>query len=145
MYDLLRALGSAFCDIAHETPGAICYRLWDLHFFDITHETEGTMFYGHCVLRFVIWVRFVTGIVSVSCDITHEKGGTIVRGIGFSLLRYHPRYKGYDVLQSLGSASCDITHETTGTICYGHWVLRLVISHSRQGVRFVTGMGFCVL
>ena len=41
------------------------------------------------------------------------------------------------MLRALGSASCDITHETGGTICYGHWVLRLVISQTRQGVRFV--------
>ena len=60
------------------------------------------------------------------------------------------------------SGSCDITHETGGTICYGHWflrlvishtrqggticdrhwVLRLMISHTRQGVRVVTGIGF---
>ena len=37
---------------------------------------------------------------------------------------------------------CD---ETGGTICYGHWVLHLVVSHTRQGVRFVTGIGFCIL
>ena len=43
------------------------------------------------------------------------------------------------------SASCDITHETRGTICYGHEVLHLVIAHTRQGVRFVTGIGFCIL
>ena len=43
------------------------------------------------------------------------------------------------MLRALRSASCDIIHETRGTICYGHWVLRLVISHTRQGVRFVTG------
>ena len=49
------------------------------------------------------------------------------------------------MLRALGSASCDITHETGGTICCGHWVLRLVISHTRQGVRFVTGIEFCVL
>ena len=77
------------------------------------------------------------------------------------------------MLWALGSASCDITHETRGTICYGHWVLRLVISHTdkrcdllqalgsascdithelrsticgtREGVRFVSGIGFCVL
>ena len=48
------------------------------------------------------------------------------------------------MLPVLGSASSDITHETGGTIFYGHWVLRLVISHARQGVRFVTGIGFCV-
>ena len=40
--------------------------------------------------------------------------------------------RGYDLLRALGSASCDITHETGSTICDGHWVLRLVISHTRQ-------------
>ena len=49
------------------------------------------------------------------------------------------------MLQALRSSSCDIIHETGGTVCYGHWVLRLVISHTRQGVRFVAGVGFCVL
>ena len=71
----------------------------------------------------------------------------------------------YDLLRALGSAFCDIAHETGGTICYGHWVLRLVLSHTRQGftscaghwvlrlvisqtrqaVSFVRGIGFCVL
>ena len=37
------------------------------------------------------------------------------------------------MLRASGFASCDITHETDGTICYGHWVRRLVISHTRQG------------
>ena len=46
--------------------------------------------------------------------------------------------------RALGSASCDITDETAGTICYGHWVLRFVIPHTRKRVRFVTGIGFCV-
>ena len=41
------------------------------------------------------------------------------------------------MLRALVTASCDITHETGGTSCYGHWVLCLVISHTRQGVRFV--------
>ena len=45
------------------------------------------------------------------------------------------------MLRALGSASRDITHETGGTICYGHWVLRPVISHTRQGVRFVRALG----
>ena len=45
--------------------------------------------------------------VTISCDIRHETGIRFVTGIG-------------------------ITHETGGTICYGHWVLRLVISHSRD-------------
>ena len=30
-------------------------------------------------------------------------------------------------------------------MCYGHWVLRFVLSHTKQGVRFVTGIGFCIL
>ena len=47
------------------------------------------------------------------------------------------------MLRALDSASCDITHETGGTICYGHSILRLVISHTRQGIRFVTDIGFC--
>ena len=94
---------------------------------------------------------------SVSCDITHETGGTICYGIGFCVLGYHTRDRGYDWLRALGSASGDITQETGATslvishtrqevtIYYGHWVLRLVISHTRQGLRFVTGIGFCVL
>ena len=49
------------------------------------------------------------------------------------------------MLRSLGSASCDITHKTGGTICSGRWVLHLVISNTRQGVRFVTGSGCCIL
>ena len=69
MYDLLRALGSAFCDIAHEAVGAICYRLWDLHLL--------------------------------------------------------------------------ISHTRPGVRCFR--VLLLVISHTRQEVRFVTSIGFCVL
>ena len=89
---------------------------------------------------------------SASCDITHETGGTICYGIGFCVLGYHTRDRGYDWLRALGSASGDITHETgatslvisrtrqEATICYGHWVLRLVISHTRQEVRFVTGI-----
>ena len=57
-----------------------------------------------------------------SCDITQETAGTIVTGIGFCVL-----------------------YETEGTICYEHWVLRLVISHIRQGVRCNTGLAFCLL
>ena len=49
------------------------------------------------------------------------------------------------MLRALGSASCiDIARETGGTICYRHCVRYLVISYTRQGVRFVTGIGFCV-
>ena len=69
------------------------------------------------------------------------------------------------MLQALGSAFGAIIHETGGTSCYGHWalhleishtgqggmisyghwVLRLVLSHTKQEVRFVVGIGFCVL
>ena len=49
------------------------------------------------------------------------------------------------MLRALGFVSCDITHETGSTILYGHWFLHLVISHTRQAVRFVRGITFCVL
>ena len=62
---------------------------------------------------------------SASCDITRDKR--------------------YDLLRALGSASGDISHETGGTICCEHWSLRLVISQTKQGVRFVTVIGFCFL
>ena len=111
-YDLLRALGSASCDITHEIKGGIFYGYWVLrHVISHTREEVRVVLYGHWVLDLVI---------------------------------LHTR-QGYDLLRALGSASCDITHETGGTICYGHWVLPLVISHTRQVVRFVTGIGICVL
>ena len=62
---------------------------------------------------------------SATCDITHETGVRFVTGIELS--------------------SCDITYETGGTTCDRHWVLHVVISHTRQGVRLVTDIGFCVL
>ena len=49
------------------------------------------------------------------------------------------------MLRALVSASCDITHETGVTSFYGYWVLRLVKSLARQGVRFVMCIGFCFL
>ena len=64
---------------------------------------------------------------SASCDITHKTGGTIFMGVGFCVLRYRTRDRGYDLLR----ASCDITHETRGAVCDGHWVLPLVITHTR--------------
>ena len=149
-YDLVRALGSASCDILHETRGYDLLRALGSASGDITHGTGGTICYEHWVLCLVI---------------SHtRKGLRFVPGIGFCLWWYHPRDRGYDLLRASGSASCDITHETRETICYGHWVvclvishdtgsticyehwvLRLVISHLRQEVRFVTGIGFCVL
>ena len=76
-------------------------------------------------------------LVFASCDISHEIGGTNYYG--------HWLLQGYDLLWALASASRDLSHETGGTICYVHWLLHLVISHTRQGVRFVTGIGFCML
>ena len=98
---------------------------------DIADETGGTVCYGHRVLLLVI---------------SHTKQGVrFVRGIGICVLCYHTRDRGYDLLRALGSASCDLAHETGGTICYGHWVLHLVISHTRQGVRFLRGLGFLIV
>ena len=46
------------------------------------------------------------------------------------------------MLRALVSASCDFTHETGGTICYGHWVLRLVISlHETGGYDLLRALG----
>ena len=97
-------------------------------------------------LGFCIWrshtgagVRFVTGIVfCILCYHTRKQGVRLVTGILFCILRYHTRDRRYDLLRPLDPASCDITHETGVTICYGHWVLHRVISHTRQGARFVT-------
>ena len=49
------------------------------------------------------------------------------------------------MLRACVSAFCDILQQTGGTICYGHGFLHLVVSYSRQEVRFVTGMGLCIL
>ena len=50
------------------------------------------------------------------------------------------------MLRALGSAADlrlgDIAHDTGGMSFYEYWVPRLVISLTRQGVRFVTGIGF---
>ena len=172
IYDLLRAVGSASCDIAHETRGTFCSGHWVLHLvISLKHETGGTV----CFRAFC----------SASCDLAYETAGVrFVTGIGLCALWYHSRNRAYDVLRALGlhlvkshtrqgvryfllvlsSASCEITHETRGTICcrrwvlhlvnithetggticYGHWVLRLVKSHTRHGVRFVAGVGSCI-
>ena len=84
-----------------------------------------------CVLHLVIsptkqrGYDLLRALGSATCDITHETGVRFVTGIGLS--------------------SCDITYETGGTTCDGHWVLHVVISHTRQGVQFATDIGFCVL
>ena len=43
------------------------------------------------------------------------------------------------MLRALGSASRHIPYETKGSVVYGHWVVRLVISHTRQEIGFITG------
>ena len=68
------------------------------------------------------------------------RNGLCVLHLGISYTRQR-----YDLRRTLGSVSCDITQDTKGTICYVHWVLRLVISQTKQGVRLVTGIGFCIL
>ena len=208
---MLRAQGSASCDIIHETGGQICSGHWNLPLvsaqtrqgidlllalgsasYDIIQQLGGAICYGHWVLSLVrshtrqgVW--FVTGIeFCVLCYPTRDRRYDLlyghwilylliphtrqrlrfVTGIGFCILRYHTRNNGgdwlralgsascdirhdtkgiYDLLRALGSVSCDISHETGATICYGQWVLRPVLSPTRQKVRFVTGSGFCVL
>ena len=85
-YDLLRALGSASCDISYETEATSCYGHWVLCVWksqadrgydllralgfancDISHETRGTIYYGHWMLHLVKshtrqGVRCFTGI-----------------------------------------------------------------------------------
>ena len=155
-HDLLRALGSSSSDITHETKGTICYGHLVLHLVisytrqgvrfvtgigfcvcDITQETEGTMCYGHCA------ITHETGdILHVVISHTRQRA-RFVTDIWFCILCYLTQDKGYDLLPPLGSAS--VISPTEGTMCYGHWVLHLVLSHTRQGVRFVTGIGFCIL
>ena len=86
---------------------------------------------------------------SASCGISQQTGLRFATGI----------------VRAWCSAACGILQQTGGTICYGHGVLHLVIAYSRQGgtihcghqvllplilhsrqeVRFVTGMGVCIL
>ena len=105
---------------------------------DITHDTGGTICYGHWALRLVTTLT--------------KQGVRFVAGIGFCVLYYHTRDKGYDLLLALGSAldlRLVISHTRQGVqfvTGLGSAVdLRLVISHTRQRVRVVTGIGFCVL
>ena len=129
---MLWALGSASCDITYEKRGTICH--------------------GHSVLPLVIshtrqGVRFaIRELGSASRDITHETGNTMCyrHWVSASCDNTHET-RGTFCYGHWVSASCDISHETGGTICYGHWVLRLLISHTRQGGRFLMGIGFCVL
>ena len=107
------------------------FRALDSASCDISFETGDTICYVHWVLRRVIShtrqeVRFATGI-------------------SFCVLWYLTRDRRYDLLCALDPGSCDITHETGPTICYGHWVLNFEISFTRQEVRFVIGIRFCVL
>ena len=79
--DLLRALGSASCDITDETGATVCYAHGGSSSSDITHETEGTICYGHLVLHLVIsHTRQGVRLCSARCDITHETGGTTCYG-----------------------------------------------------------------
>ena len=66
----------------------------------------------------------IRALGSVSCDISYETRATI---------SYHIRDR------ALVSISCDIVDETGVTICYGHWKVRLVITLTGKGVRYVMG------
>ena len=95
------------------------------------HETRLFFFAAIGVLHLVIadtrhGYDMLRALISASFEIIYEIGGTTCYG-------------------HWGFASCDTTHEKGGAICYGHWVLHLVISYVRQVVRFVTGIGFCIL
>ena len=93
---------------------------------------------------------------AASCDIPHERVGTVYHGhwvlrlvvihiltsptklrlIGICVISYHTRDKGYDLPMALGFACGDMTYDTRGTICYGLWVLPLVrgyLSHETGG------------
>ena len=135
----------------------MCYGHWVLHLV-LSHTRQE--------------VRFVTGIRSASfdislfilryhtrdreydllrtlgpasCDLPYESVGVqFARGWARHLVN-RTRNKGYDLLRAVGSASCDTTHETGGTTCNGHCALHLVISLTRQVVRFVTHIVFRIL
>ena len=169
-YELLRALGSASCEYHTRDKGTICYWHWVLRLVK-SHTRQGVRCVT-CIGSCILWYRLrksghydlLRALGSASCHITHETGGTIcygnyalllvishtkqgvrlVTGIGFCILKYHTRARGYDLLRALGSASCNITYETGGTVFCEHCVLNLVISHTKQEVRFVTGIGICV-
>ena len=149
-FDLLRVLGLAFC-LAYERAGVtICYEHWVLH-FAISHTRQR--------------VRFVTGIELCIWRSRTGAGVRFATGIGLCIWGDHTRAQGYVLLRR--SVFCILwsrLRNSGATICYGHWVLRLVISHTRQGcdllralsfrlvishtkqgVRLVTGIGFCML
>ena len=93
-------------------------------------------------------VRFSTGIRgSAFCDSRHETGGTICYGhwvLHLMMITFETGLTVFYGHENL-SASCDSRHETRSTICYGHGVLHLVIADTRREVRYVTGIGFCIL
>ena len=164
------ALGSASSEITHETGGSICYGCWVLHFVisptkergwrfvtemgsasgdhapargydllralgsasgEITHGRRGTCCYG--------------ALCSASCDLAYETAGLrFVTGIGFCDWWYHARDRGEICYGHWAFVLWYHTRERC-TTCYEHWVLRSVISHTGQGVRLVTDIGFCVL
>ena len=104
-YDLLRALGSASCDITHETGGTICYGHWVLRLVS-SHTRQ-----GYDLLR---------ALGSASCDITHETGGTfcylhwILR-----LVISHTRQQDWNTRnpESLPASSCE-SHGGAGHMKY---------------------------
>ena len=103
---------------------------------------------GFCILLYLAAKRrydLLWACVCASCAILEQTGVGFVTGMGFCLLWYLTADRGYDLLRAWVSASCGILQQTGGTIHCGHQVLLPLILHSRQEVRFVMGMGFCIL
>ena len=144
--------GSAHGDTTHEIGGTFCYGHWILYLVlsPTKQEVQFATGFGFCILCFYPRNKvcdFLPALGSASCDITHKTGDT----------------------------NCfELCRNSGGTICYGHWVLHLVISHTiqgydlshtkqrghdllqaldlylvlshtRHGVRFVSGIVFCIL
>ena len=142
---MFRPLGSASYDVIYEAGATICYRHWVLRLLisftrqgvydllralgsascDISHDTEDTTCFDHWVLCLVI-----------SSTRQEEPGGIICYRCWFLfvMILRTARDRGDDLLCALGSAPCDIPYNIEDTICFGHWVLCLVLSHTRQGV-----------
>ena len=130
-HDFLRALGSASCSVPYETGDTICNEHWGLHLV-LSHTRKG--------------LRLITGIGwGILCYHAREKRVRCLTGLIFCIMWYHTRDGRYDLFQALGSVSCVVSYETGDTIYNGHSGLYLVLSHTRKGLRLITGSGCGIL
>ena len=149
------ALGSASCEISHETGGTFCYVHWILRrvishtrqqdwntrnpeslpaSLCESHGCAGHMKYAPSGTNSVDLFIRAAGLIFL-CHIIVLSHGVLrrtlrlllVRVLSFCVLLYHTRDRGYDLVRALGSASWDIAHETASTICYRLWDLHLLI------------------